>query len=190
MKDTLRKTCLNRRKSLSNEQRDLSSKIICNRVLSLHQYQQAKNIGLYIAFKQEVDLSLLWLNTENDKKSYYFPKLKGKNMSFIQASNKTNFTKNKWGILEPDINNPSIIMNQMLDVIFIPSVAFDESGNRLGMGAGYYDRALANNHSSLLVGIAYDFQKQPQIPAQSWDIKLDLIVTEKTIYNPNTLIDG
>lgn len=68
-----------------------------------------------------------------------------------------------------------------LDAVVVPLVAFDTAGNRLGRGAGYYDRALGAARSTtaapLLVGWAYDFQQVERIDPEPWDVRLDLVVT-------------
>ena len=70
----------------------------------------------------------------------------------------------------------------------MPLVAFDEHGNRLGMGGGFYDRSLAfmqhrkQWHSPHLIGLAHELQKISELPCESWDIPLNMIATEKTIY--------
>ncbi|WP_308159728.1 5-formyltetrahydrofolate cyclo-ligase [Coxiella-like endosymbiont of Rhipicephalus sanguineus] len=74
-----------------------------------------------------------------------------------------------------------------LDLIFLPLVVFDKRGNRLGRGAGYYDRALAPLKDRafkkpVLVGIAYNFQKINKIPIEKWDVPLNFVITEKTTY--------
>ena len=75
-----------------------------------------------------------------------------------------------------------------LDIVFTPLVAFDTAGNRVGMGAGFYDRSFAfrkhrrNWRRPLLIGVAYDFQRVPHIPARTWDVPVDLVVTDKKTY--------
>jgi len=70
-------------------------------------------------------------------------------------------------------------------LIFLPLVAFDNAGNRLGMGGGYYDRTLAWKqrrrywHGSRLIGVAYGFQQLERLPVESWDIGLDGILTDR-----------
>ena len=65
---------------------------------------------------------------------------------------------------------------------FLPAMAFDGQGTRLGMGGGYYDRTLAHHRPKLLIGIAYDVERQPFIEADAWDIPMDAVITERTIY--------
>ena len=69
----------------------------------------------------------------------------------------------------------------------IPLVAFDRSCNRIGMGSGFYDKALSVLDDSVkkthLIGLAYEFQKLDHIQPNKWDIALDCIVTEKKVYH-------
>jgi 5-formyltetrahydrofolate cyclo-ligase len=70
----------------------------------------------------------------------------------------------------------------------MPLVAFDEQGNRLGMGGGFYDRTLAylkyrqHRRKPVLAGLAHEIQKIGQLTTQSWDIPLDCIITENKLY--------
>ena len=72
-----------------------------------------------------------------------------------------------------------------LDVMLLPLVGFDSEGRRLGMGGGYYDATLAYLRSRrrwrkpLLVGVAYACQQLKEVPAEPWDVRLDMILTEK-----------
>ncbi len=91
-------------------------------------------------------------------------------------------TLNRFGIAEPKATHSPVAVNK-LDLILMPLVAFDRSGNRLGMGAGYYDRALqACQHQTstrpLLIGVAHGFQEVNRIHPEPWDISLDAILTE------------
>lgn len=69
-----------------------------------------------------------------------------------------------------------------LDVIVVPLVAFDLEGNRIGMGGGYYDRFLKRYPKAQKIGLAYEFQKVDEIPAEPHDIRLNAVVTEKQTY--------
>jgi 5-formyltetrahydrofolate cyclo-ligase len=72
-----------------------------------------------------------------------------------------------------------------LDVLVMPLVAFDRRGTRLGMGGGYFDRALAGAASRpLRVGVGFDFQEVNEIPAEPWDVPLALIVTDRRVLRP------
>jgi 5-formyltetrahydrofolate cyclo-ligase len=86
---------------------------------------------------------------------------------------------NPFGIPEP--KQGQLILAENLDLILMPLVAWDEYGHRLGMGAGYYDRALeplANTKPPLRAGVAYQLQKADKIPADPWDIRLHEVISE------------
>lgn len=71
----------------------------------------------------------------------------------------------------------------MLDLVFIPMVAFDTMGNRLGMGKGYYDQTFSRERlrwrRPLMVGLAHSTQGTDNLPANSWDVPMDIVVTEE-----------
>ena len=75
-----------------------------------------------------------------------------------------------------------------MDLLFLPLVAFDTHGNRMGMGGGFYDRSLAflqqknGLKKPVLAGLAHEIQKVEQLLTQNWDIPLDFVITEKQLY--------
>ena len=79
-----------------------------------------------------------------------------------------------------------MIYENILDLIIMPGVAFDENKNRIGFGGGYYDRFLLKfdkNKIPLTIAVCYDFQVIDYIPAENHDQKPDFIITEKrTLY--------
>jgi 5-formyltetrahydrofolate cyclo-ligase len=93
---------------------------------------------------------------------------------------------NRYGIPEPVRRH--LIKPSALDLVLTPLVAFDSRGHRVGMGGGFYDRSFAflqrRSHwkKPRLLGIAYELQRQQAIETGSWDIPLDAIVTEHTLY--------
>ena len=83
----------------------------------------------------------------------------------------------KWGIMEP-VPAPEVFP----DLLFVPLLAFDRSGNRLGYGAGFYDRTLARLRAGqkiTTVGVAFAVQEFPSIPADHHDEKLDYVLTDR-----------
>lgn len=81
-----------------------------------------------------------------------------------------------FGLMEPSPGSP-LIADDQLQLIVIPGVAFDEKGRRLGHGAGYYDRFLSKTPDAFKLGLAYDFQLVPEVPAESHDIKMNGLLT-------------
>ncbi len=72
------------------------------------------------------------------------------------------------------------------DIILTPLVAFDRALNRLGQGAGYYDRAFATLPAVLRIGVAWSIQQTDQLPVDPWDVPLHGMITERGWINPET----
>ena len=68
------------------------------------------------------------------------------------------------------------------DIVLVPMLGFDGEGHRLGYGAGFYDRTLAAMTGAMAVGIAYEAQKLERLPAESYDVAMHMIITEKQAY--------
>ena len=85
-----------------------------------------------------------------------------------------------YGILEPKKDKIKNISSDKIDLIIVPGVAFDLKGNRMGHGKGYYDRFL-NLVKSTSIGLAFEFQIIENIPVESHDKPIDMIITEKRI---------
>lgn len=137
------------------------------------------HVACYWPTQYEINtISLIdFLLTNN--KFCYLPIIYNNNLNFIQYNHNTKLIKNKFGILEPEfnINQTTIIDN--LDIIFMPLVAFDTMGNRIGSGKGMYDRALINKNNIKLIGLGYSIQQVPIFQPDPWDINLDIVFTEK-----------
>ena len=90
--------------------------------------------------------------------------------------------KGKFGVREP-VNSQIYLP----DIIFVPCLAFDENGFRLGYGGGYYDKCIANffsiKHKFISIGLAYEEQKVKNVVHDNLDQKLNYILTEKQLYN-------
>lgn len=103
-------------------------------------------------------------------------------LTFRKFNNNKELIEGYMNIKEPPIQNE--ILNP--DLIFVPCLAFDNNGFRLGYGGGYYDKTLSqykkNNINFISVGFAFDDQKVNNVPTDKFDIKLDYVITEKKIY--------
>lgn len=94
--------------------------------------------------------------------------------------------KNRYQILEPTLDVRAVKPVNKLDIICTPLVAFDNSGQRLGMGGGYYDRTLSQWHQHKQgpypLGLAHDCQHVEQLPSEQWDVPLPKIITPSKLY--------
>lgn len=161
----------------------------------------AKNIAIYLANDSELDPVLLitwcWQQNINTYLPVIHPFNKGQ-LLFLHYHKSSKMQLNRYGILEPKLNVNDVLPTSKLDVIFTPLVAFSKSGQRLGMGGGYYDRTLATwfaqtknaqqstKKSSTVkniivkpypIGLAHDCQRVDNIPTEHWDIPLPEIIT-------------
>lgn len=170
-KATQRKICLERRNSLTDIQIKEYSVLICDKLIP---YIENKNVLAYMAYDSEVDLSSIY----NNKFSY--PVINGDTMDgYMPINNK--FIVNKFNIKEPDPNYSKKINKQDLDVVIVPCVGFDEKLNRLGHGKGYYDKYL-KDLNVLKIAVGFEIQKLEDIIHETYDIKMDMIITEINTY--------
>lgn len=152
--------------------------------LAHNSYQK---VAIYLQNDNEVGTARLIKQLIAQSAELYIPKIENErnnhSMEFCRYYPDQELISNRFGIAEP-IQNNFIDVND-LDIIFMPLTAFDIDGNRLGMGGGYYDRALAKltNQTTVLAGLAYDFQLIPLCPKEAFDQCLKIVLT------PTTLID-
>lgn len=151
-------------------------------------FQKVEKIAFYLAVHGELDPKPIMQTAWRYGKQTYLPVLNAQkdSLSFYRYEPKMKMTQNKYGIWEPPLNTVEHLSPEALDLVFVPLVAFDLKGNRIGMGKGYYDRTFAfrtQQHNPLLVGLAYEFQKVDSISTQETDIPLNIIVTNQKIYH-------
>lgn len=103
-------------------------------------------------------------------------------MNLYRLKPRDRLVRNRFGIGEPPLGSP-FIHPLRLSLLFMPLVAFDDRGNRIGMGLGFYDRYLGRLPKALrprLIGLAHEVQRSPgQLPHEPWDIPLDGVITEE-----------
>jgi len=95
-------------------------------------------------------------------------------MTFRQYRPGDRLVPNRYGIPEPVAGRYCVV--DELDCVLTPLVAFDNNGNRIGMGGGFYDRAFARCKHTVLLGMAYRFQQVSMIKPQAWDVPLDDVI--------------
>jgi len=192
--DTLNKTQIRRqmrraRKSLSKTfRRQASRNLLCS-LDRAPQFRFASRIAVYLTNDSEIDTAFFIRELQRRNKKLLLPVLhplrKGQ-LSFLPYHSNSRMIRNRFGIAEPDFRHNKPVPAAFISVICMPLVAFDQQGNRLGMGGGFYDRTLAFMHrpgmQPTLIGCAYDLQRADSLPAEEWDIPLHAIATEKQLY--------
>ena len=177
------------RKKISNDEIiDFSIKI-ANNCLNLNIWQYSNyHIFLPIEKKKEVDTSPILNILTGKQKQVVISKSNFKDYSLTNyiLDDDVILEFNNYGIPEP--RNGKKIKTDLIDVVFIPLLAFDKSGNRVGYGKGFYDKALKKINKIkkiITIGIAYSFQKANKIPVNKYDYRLDYILNEKRIIRKN-----
>jgi 5-formyltetrahydrofolate cyclo-ligase len=182
----LRKALRAARAAIPPRQRRAAAAQIARWIAGTHWLVPDRRIGLYAALGDELDTAPLLELISRRRCLPYFPRLeslRARRMTFSPIG--PHHRRNRYGIVEPATAERETAA--FLEIIFLPLVGFDSQGNRLGMGAGFYDRALAfrrrRRHwrGPLLVGLAYAHQEVAAIKAAPTDVALDAVVTEQGI---------
>ena len=179
-KSQLRKKLLQHRRSLSKSEVKTASEFCCLQLLQLDHFKQAKNIAVYFAINNEIDLALFIDEAIKKNKTLYLPCLADQQLIFRHYQPDQPLIKNKFSIFEPS-RTAKIMFPENLDLVITPLVAVDKKGYRLGMGGGYYDRSFAflKNQKKIkptLLGVAYDWQIIDSVDHNHWDICLDQVL--------------
>lgn len=144
------------------------------------------HIFISISKYNELDTSSIINKLKSEQKIIIVPKISNNELVHIAINDETEFGLNEYGIKEPNDGNHFIIEN--LDIIFIPLLAFDIEGHRVGYGKGYYDRFLKlTNNSTLKIGLSFFDPINKILDIDDNDVKLDYCVTPKQVHKFNNL---
>ena len=178
MREQLRLDCRAKRDAIPVEERTRLNQLICQRAaLLLTELSQPPGlVAVYRKFQSEADLdSLIAKRTDL---TWAYPKVVDHDLVFYRASSDEDFTKGKFGIWEPLENRCAPVSLNECAVIFVPGIAFDRRGGRLGTGRGFYDRALAH-YRGIKVGVAFGCQVVDfDLPLASHDVYMDYLIAE------------
>jgi 5-formyltetrahydrofolate cyclo-ligase len=183
-KKKLREELTRVRESLTTKRCQDNSLHICDQILKSSFIEDGENFILYYPFQNEVDLLPCAEGLLQHGKKIYFPRFNSTSKTYDLArirSLEKDFVKGKFGIMEPSATADRLASCLQQTVWFVPGVAFDKNGNRLGRGGGYYDRFLSS-HQGTFVAVAHQIQVIKQVPSETHDVKMDWLVTEKNIY--------
>jgi 5-formyltetrahydrofolate cyclo-ligase len=203
-KQILRKEIRPRLRRLTNDDIQIQSQQVWDRLFQLPAYQQAQSVGLFISMPGgEINTDAALQHAILNGKQIYVPQV-GKNfeqadMELIRVAIPENleaeifyhsWPRNKWGIPEPPADMPLYeAAPGDIDVLVMPGLAFDRNGNRLGQGKGYYDRFIARivsagAKSPTLVAVGLDCQLVDSIPVQEYDQRADLVLLPSQMIEP------
>ncbi len=147
-----------------------------------------KNAAIYMSIKNEVRIEYMVALNNVRAIDIFLPVCKNYDDVYFNKIDDINcMQKDYFGISCPKSDFATDVKE--IEVFFIPGLAFDMSGNRVGYGKGCYDGILAKAEESLFIGVCYEFQLifSDVIEQNSHDIKMDYILTEKGMHKVNNL---
>lgn len=170
----------------SIEAREIKSNEITKKIIQSEFYKEAKVVALYSSLPAEVDTASLIIKAVNDRKVVALPKVINKvDLEFYSISKVEKLEgKGAFGIKEPLASVENFIARDKIDLIIVPGICFDKNKNRVGFGKGFYDRYLADKNNIIKVGICFEEQvlQNDFISTDEYDIKMDMVITDKEIY--------
>jgi 5-formyltetrahydrofolate cyclo-ligase len=175
-----------RRRGITAAQRAQWSRDITRHIARAGLVKPQRRIALFASMADEPDTTALLQLASQRHALVFLPRInsaRAGSMSFAPCG--ARWRRNRFGIAEPA--GTARVAVAFMHLIFLPLLAFDERGTRLGMGGGYYDRALAYRlrrqhwRGPTLIGIAYDMQEAPSLIALPHDVRLDAVVTPRGI---------
>lgn len=209
-KRQIRQEVLKLRGFLSDEEVTDKSKVIFDKLLEMDFYVNSKIVMCYMDFRNEVAtrefiklslskgkrIALPLIDKVIDNKVIDYKvvnkdrSIKENRLVACEIKNiDTELEKGVFGILEPKKEHKRILDPADIDLIIVPGVAFDLSKNRIGYGAGYYDRFLKSTRKdSFKVGVAFELQVLQEICTEKHDVLLDMIITEKRVISWITVV--
>ena len=182
------------RLALAPAERLDAERAIAARLVRLGLFRRDRRIAVYLAMRGEVDLAPAIAAARRAGSRLYAPRVtsrRRREMTFVRLMHGAATRAGAFGIAEPVAPGESRLPALRLDVVLLPVLGFDAEGNRLGMGLGFYDRALRGRRRPgtawrrpRLVGVAFSCQRLARIEPSTWDVPLDLVVTESGVVRP------
>ena len=177
----LRKSFLKKRLALSGQEHEDKSFAITNNCLTLPIWHlEYYHLYLPIKAKAEIDTTLILTLLQGKDKQVILPRTKGSELEHILLTDITKLKINGLGIPEPEKGIK--ISPEQIDVIFLPLLAWDKSGNRLGYGKGFYDNFLSLcKTNTIKVGLSFFDPVDKIVDIRSKDVRMDFCVNPEGI---------
>lgn len=178
MKSIIRDEMKIKRKAMSREEVMVKSLIAQSTFLDSDIYRDSETLMLYIPIGNETSTLEIIEKAHNDRKTVLVPVTDSKTyeLSAHRITRDSVFEKGTFSVTEP--KEKAVFEASKIDVVLVPGVAFSRDGNRIGFGKGCYDKFLKGTEA-IKVGFCYDFQVTDEFYADSFDIEMDCLITEK-----------
>ncbi|MDR0787786.1 MAG: 5-formyltetrahydrofolate cyclo-ligase [Gemmatimonadota bacterium] len=168
---------------LTDKLREVASTRIAEQIWTIPAVATARSILLFASLPAEVPTDTIADEARRRGIQVVYPRClpETRAMSLHSVETPELLLPGFGGIREPSEECPLTPL-AAIDVIFVPGLAWDDTGHRLGRGAGYYDRLFAlPGKQPFRVGLFFGIQQMPVIPVDSWDVSLDAVVTENGV---------
>lgn len=179
-KKDIRKRILLKRDSISKAEWVKNSLIIQKKLVSHPVFMESDTMYCYVDYRNEVGTNFVISQALKLRKKVAVPKILGDSMEFFYITDVKELQKGYCGIMEPSTN---LLATEKEALIIMPGVAFDKNRNRIGYGKGFYDRYIASHGNFKTIGIAFECQITDEIPADAFDYRPDILITEEHIYD-------
>jgi 5-formyltetrahydrofolate cyclo-ligase len=184
-KQEIRKKYVGLREALSSAEIDKSSREIANRFFSSIDFSSISVIHSFLPISSKKEINT-WLIIDEVMESHpdvkiAIPKIEGDRLVNFYFKERSQLAENPWKILEPVSGEKA--PTQKIDLVIVPLLAFDRTGNRVGYGKGFYDKFLAECRSGCKkIGLSFFDPVDESIPVDAFDMRLDLVITPTEIY--------
>jgi 5-formyltetrahydrofolate cyclo-ligase len=174
--------------------KDEASQLILERLAGLPEYVAAETVMGYVHFRSEVRTRGFLAAALGSGRRIVVPYCLADRLELFLLESMEDLAPGTWGIPEPKAELRSLLERRVdpgrLDLVVVPGVAFDRRGGRLGYGKGYYDKLLIHvRRDARRVGLAFECQLFPEVPAGPHDVPMDKVITESAVYSGGMLND-
>ncbi|HEV2131900.1 MAG TPA: 5-formyltetrahydrofolate cyclo-ligase [Longimicrobiaceae bacterium] len=183
-KDQLRREVRARLRSLTPAKRAHAGAEIARRVWLVSEVAAAKKLLLFASLPEEVPTDSVAEEARRRGIEVIYPRClpATRELALHRTTGPEELRPGQFGIREPDADACPLVRIEEIDAALLPGLAFDRRGRRLGRGAGYYDRLLADARwRALRCGLFFAVQEVAEVPTDTWDVPLDAVVTENEI---------
>ena len=180
-KESLRQYFLEIRDQLKPQYIQKASDEVANHLLHHPRFKESETILIYMAFRNEVDLSQIVHEAWKQGKQILVPKTnkKDKKMEPYLLTSWDELVIGNYGIFEPNVSDKYPFPFANIELVLVPGLAYDRKGYRLGYGGGYYDRFFDQfAHLPYRIGVGFDFGQVEELPHEPHDYPVNEICTE------------
>ncbi len=180
-KKILRKRLLEKRKSLDKTEKAKWDKIISEKIINSDYWQKAEQVLVFSSTDDEFDTKHIIECCKAQSKEIFYPLCTDRNgnMEFFKVDSADDLVLGMYNIFEPKSTCEKYIQKED-DLVIVPCLSADRKKNRIGYGKGYYDRFL-KDFNGVSVSPCYDILLEDEIPTDKYDMKINIIVTDKEV---------